>query len=192
MNGAGMNRWLGRTVAAMGVAAAGGLAMPATALADHGGVRVGVSIGRRERIAERVWVPPVYEDRQRIVHVPAVYEARERQVWCPPEFEDRYVTVDVPPVVERCRVTRYDRRGRPCGYEWVEKVVRPGHRETRRERVLVRERFYKTVVEQVLVSPACEKVVTERVLVREGHWAERRYHDRPRGAFAFALDLFGR
>jgi hypothetical protein len=161
---------LGGTVAA--------LAAPSMARADHkseirpgGNFRAAVRIGLGQR-TERVWVPPVYEERQRVIHTEPVYETRVRQVWCPPEYEERWVSVEVPPVVERCRVPIVDRFGRTVGYRWVEKVVRPACRERRLQRVLVREGCYKNITEQVLMREGCERVITERVCSRAGYYAE--------------------
>jgi hypothetical protein len=167
---------IGRLALLSGTVAA--LTAPSPARADHkseirpgGNFRAAVRIGLGHR-TERVWVPPIYKDRQRVIYTEPVYETRARQVWYPPEYEEGWVSVEVPPVVERCRVPSVDHCGRTVVYRWVEKVVRPGCRERRLQRVLIREGCYKYVTEQVLVREGCQRVVTERVCVRDGYYAE--------------------
>lgn len=122
-----------------------------------------------------VWVPPVYETRERVIIDPPVYEERATRVWREPVFEDRRVRVEVPAEVVTRRVPVYNASGRIVGYRLVEEVRRPARTVWKTERVQVSPGGYETVVERVLVKPETRRVVREEVLVREGRWESPTY-----------------
>lgn len=119
---------------------------------------------------EPVWVPPVYETRERIIVDPPVYEERARRVWREPVFEDRRVRVEIPAEVVTRRVPVYNSSGRIIGYRLEEEVRRPSRTVWRTERVEVVPGRFETVIERVVVRPETRRVVHEQVLVRPGHW----------------------
>ena len=149
---------------------------------------------------DRVWVPPVYEDREVRYWVEPVYETVIDKVWVPPVYRTECERIWIPPVCEtvhervwvppvyRDRVVEYrDHRGRRCTK--VERVlvehsrwethrrqreVRPGRWEMRERQVLVCEGHYKDLTRQVLVREGHFATRLERVCVREGYWKDCR------------------
>ncbi len=154
----GMGLGMAAVVAALGMA-------PATAKADRWGVSV--SLGR-----EPVWVPPVYEARERLVSTPATYEERTQRVWREPVYETRRVMVEIPARTAIREVPRYDRFGRRIGCDRVVVVVEPARREWRTERVLVQPGRWETMVERVCARPEHNEVVHDNVLVSPGYWQQ--------------------
>ena len=71
---------------------------------------------------------------------------RVERVWVPPVYEDRWVEYNIPAVIETRRIKVYDSCGRFVGYKRVEQVIEPARIERRLERVLVREGFYEEVI----------------------------------------------
>jgi hypothetical protein len=122
-----------------------------------------------------VWVPPVYETRERVIIDPPVYEERATRVWRDPVFEDRRVRVEVPAEIVTRRVPVYNASGRIVGYRLVEEVRRPARSVWKTERVQVSPGGYETVIERVLVKPETRRVVREEVLVRPGRWESPSY-----------------
>ena len=99
--------------------------VPGFGLSYHHGHRSGVvAIGHGRccpASARRIWHEPVYEWRERWVHVPAVIERRRVAV------------------------------NEPCGrtvYRHVDVVVKPARRVLKRERVIVRAGYYETIHER--------------------------------------------
>lgn len=122
-----------------------------------------------------VWVPPVYETRERVVIDPPVYEERATRVWRDPVYEDRRVRVELPAEVVTRRVPVYNASGRIVGYRLVEEVRRPARTVWKTERVQVSPGGYETVIERVLVKPETRRVIREEVMVRPGRWEAPTY-----------------
>jgi hypothetical protein len=167
MNAKRKNMRRGMWVACATAIGIGWFVSPDTASAGHVDVRLG-----RPRPA--VWVPPVYETRQRVVTVPAVFEERPRKVWREPVYETRRVLVDIPAKVVTRRVAIRGPFGLVITHRVVRHVVEPARQVWKTERVLVRAGFYDTAYERVCVQPERTRVVSERVLVRRGHWSQPR------------------
>jgi hypothetical protein len=98
---------------------------------------------------------------------------RPRKIWRDPVYDTRRVRVVIPPEVETERVPRYSKSGRLIGFDLVRRVVTPGRKAWKTERVLVRAGYWETVVDQVCVKPASTEIVYEKVLVRPGYWSKR-------------------
>ena len=157
-------------------AGTGWLLCPDTASAGHFDLRV-------EKGGSSVWVPPVYDTRQRLVTVPAICKSRPRQVWHEPVYDLRRVLVDIPAKVVTERVARRGRYGRIIGYRLVSRVIEPARQVWRTKRVLVKPGYYGTVYDRVCTRPETTRVVYDKVLVRKGRWvrpAVRKVHHRPR------------
>ncbi len=146
---------------------AGGVVLAGPAMANAGRISVRVGWG------QRVWVPPVYQERVRTVWVEPVYEVRVRTVWIGPAYEERWVEREVPAVVRTRCVPRYDRRGRMIGYQTIKEVVQPARTVRQKVRVKVGNGHYKRIKERVLVRPGHRKVIRKKVLVREGYYTVR-------------------
>ena len=185
-----MKRILAKSIVALAASAAA-FSIPSTTRA---GDRFDLRIESRDRghrdHVERVWVPPVYEDRCTKVWVEPAYRSECVKVWVPERYETRCDRVWVEPVYEVREVVRYERGRRICTRERV--CVRPGGWQTVEKRVCI-PGFYRTEDRPVLVSPGHFEERRERVCVREGHYetvAVEHHHDRDR--FSLDLGIFGR
>lgn len=150
--------------AVLGCAAATMFVLAPSARADHSRFSFGISFGSRAELH------PAYETVQRIEHVPAVYEDRERQVWHEPVFETREVVSTIPARVERVRVPRYLSCGTLAGYDLVLRTIEPERTVVRHEQVMVRPGYFETITERVLVRPATERIVEVRVPHGHREW----------------------
>ncbi|MHC4611304.1 MAG: hypothetical protein ACYS7M_13250 [Planctomycetota bacterium] len=146
---------------------AAGAVLAGPAMAEAAGFRF------RAGRSERVWVPPVYQERVKTVWIEPVYEVRFREVWVPPVYRERWVEREVPAVLRTRKVARHDRRGRVAGYRRVKAIVRPARTIREKVTVKVRDGHYQRVKERVLVRPGHEKVIRRKVLIREGYYTTR-------------------
>ncbi len=146
-------------------------------------VLVGAAIGANPRTASAhgfgvsfalrgtpVWVPPVYETRERIIVEAAVIQERPARKWCEPVYEDRRVRVEVPAEVRTRRVPVYNSAGRIVAYKLVEEIISPARTVWKTERVLVKPGLFETVIERVVVKPENRRIVHDQVLVSAGRW----------------------
>jgi hypothetical protein len=130
----------------LAVAATAGLFTTTSTFADHrhGGGNYGTSVIIRGSDCgpRRVWIEPVYEERQTRVWVPAAYRTVCDRVWVEAVYETRCVT-------------RRDHCGRLV---------------TVHERVCVRPGGWQNVERQVCVSEGRWENRCERACVRDGCW----------------------
>ena len=150
------------------IAATAGLFATHSASAEHrhdygyGHNHGGVIIRAADCGPRRLWVEPVYEERQTKVFVPATYRTVCDRVWVEPVYETRCVT-------------RRDHHG---------------HLVTVHERVCVRHGGWQVVDRQVCVSEGRWETRCDRVCVREGTWETIAYgHPRYNSGVAVAFNF---
>src|SRR5947207_1246452 len=186
-----MKRMIAKSVLAL-ACGAGVFAVPATAKADHFDrfhveFRGGENYRRHE--VRRIWIEPVYEERNVQVWAEPVYRTECTKVLIEPErYETRCDRVWVEPVFEVRDVVRYEHGRRYCRRERV--CVREGYWQTVEHRVLI-PAVYRNDERQVLVTPGHYETRCDRVCVREGHW-DTVETARPYERFSFGLGFGGR
>lgn len=124
---------------------------------------------RRHQAPRRGWGSQAHEVRERQTVFPAQYETIREKVWVQPVYEwvTRKVWVPAPRGRRQIglRIGKFSlnlggSRGHGRG---------PGHYETVRDRVLVREGYYETVNRSVLVRPERIEVVHQKVRAGRGY-----------------------
>jgi hypothetical protein len=184
-----MKHLIAKSILAL-AAGVGTFAMPTFAKADHLD-RFHVDFRRdhdHDRDLRRVWVEPVYEERNTQVWVEPVYRTESVPVWVNEYFETKCDKVWVEPVYEVREVTRYQHGRRFCARERV--CVRPGGWQTVERKVCV-PAHYRHDDRQVLVTPGHYETRCDRVCVREGYWrtveTERPHADHDRISIGFGI-----
>jgi hypothetical protein len=161
-----MKRVIAKSILAL-AAGVGAFTFPTTAKADHFD-RFRVELRRDENCApRRVWVEPVYEERNTQVWVEPVYRSEDVPVFVNEYFDTKCERVFVQPVYETREVVRYEHGRRVCVRENV--CVRPGGWQNVERKVCV-PAHYRHEERQVLVAPGHYETKCDRVCVREGYW----------------------
>jgi hypothetical protein len=180
-----MKQVIAKSILAL-AAGVGAFSIPTTAQADH--------FDRYREVRHddrRVWVEPVYQERNTQVWVEPVYRCESVPVFVAPYDEVKCERVWVEPVYEVREVVRYERGRRVCVRERV--CVRPGGWQNVERKVCV-PAHYRHEDRQVLVTPGYYETKCERVCVREGYWqtveTERPRVERERVSVGF--DIRGR